>query len=188
LGGIRIDKIRTAHIANMITKRLTAGVAKRTAKLDIIVLRNVLKQARDVDELIKDLPIPPGLNRKLKSIAPTRVLFTPEELERLCKAALAKRDDGKPVTKNGVQFCDYVRVMAYSGARRNEAFALRWTDVDFENEQLNIERQSSLNGKDDTTKNAEPRTVDFTPALKKQLQEMDSRRAPDSQWLFPSPL
>ena len=188
MGGIRLDKIRPAHVAGMMNKRLAAGMSKRTAKLDIIVLRNVLKQARDVAEHIQELPVPPGLNRKLKSITPKRALFTPDELEKLCAAAMAKNEDGTPVTKNGLQFCDYVRLMAYSGARRNEALALRWADVDFQGEKLTIERQSGgEDGADETTKNADGRTVDFNGALKKHLLEMKSRRAPDSQWLFPSP-
>jgi integrase len=100
---------------------------------------------------------------------------------------MAKKPDGTPVTKNGQQFCDYVRLMAYSGARRNEALALRWSDVDFDQDKLTIERQAADNEQDDTTKNKTSRTVDFTPALKKHLQDMQTRRAPDSQWLFPSP-
>jgi integrase len=188
LGGIRLDKIRPAHVAAMMNKRLASGMSKRTAKLDVIALRNVLKQARDVDELIQDLPVPPGLNRKLKSTTPKRELFTPAELEKLCAAAMAKKEDKTPVTKNGVQFCDYVRLMAYSGARRNEALALRWADVDFQGGKLTIERQAGgEDGKDETTKNADGRTVDFNSALKKHLLEMKTRRAPDSQWLFPSP-
>src|ERR1017187_3787111 len=188
LGGIRLDKIRPAHVASMMNKRLAAGMSKRTAKLDIIALRNVLKQARDVDEFIQELPVPPGLNRKLKSITPKRELFTPSELERLCAAAMAKKEDGTPVTKNGQQFCDYVRLMAYCGARRNETLALRWSDVDFQGEKLTIERQAGgEDGKDETTKNADARTVDFNAALKNHLLEMETRRAPDSQWLFPSP-
>jgi integrase len=188
LGGIRLDKIRPVHVASFMNKRLAAGVGKRTAKLDIIILRNVLKQARDVEEHIQDLPVPPGLNRKLKTITPKRELFTPVELEKLCAAAMAKKEDGSPVTKNGLQFCDYVRLMAYCGARRNEALALRWADVDFQGEKLTIERQAGgEDGKDETTKNADGRTVDFNGALKKQLLEMKERRAPDSQWLFPSP-
>ena len=188
LGGIRLDKIRPLHVASMMTKRLTAGMSKRTVKLDIIILRNVLKQARDVDELIHELPVPPGINLKLKSETPRRELFTPEELEQLCAAAMAKEDDGTPVTKNGQQFCDYVRLMAYSGARRNEALALRWADVEFQGEKLTIERQAGgANGTDETTKNNKARTVDFTPALKKHLLAMKARRDPESQWLFPSP-
>jgi len=188
LAGIRLDKIRPFHVAGFMTNRIEAGVGKRTAKLDIIILRNVLKHARDVAGFIRELPIPPGLNRKLKSEAPRRELFTPAELEQLCAAAMAKKEDGAPVTKNGQQFCDYVRLMAYSGARRNEALALRWADVDFAGEKLTIERQAGGEAsKDETTKNATSRTVDFNTALKKHLLEMRTRRAPDSQWLFPSP-
>ena len=188
LGGIRLDKLRPTMVASFLNRRLAAGVDKRTAHLDIIILRNVLKQARDVDQLVHDLPIPPGLNIKLKTVAPKRELLTTDELEALCAAALANQADGTPVTKNGVQFCDYVRLMAYSGARRNEALALRWADVDFSGEKLTIERQAGgPDGKDQPTKNGQSRPVDFTPALKKLLLEMKSRRAPDSQWLFPSP-
>lgn len=188
LGSIRLDKIRPAHVAGMTNKRLAAGISKRTAKLDIIVLRNVLKHARDVEEHIQELPIPPGLNRSLKSVAPKRELFTPEELEKLCAAAMSKNEDGSPVTKNGQEFCDYVRLMAYCGARRNEALALRWADVDEQGEKLTIERQAGgEDGTDETTKNGMGRTVDFNAALKKHLLEMKTRRAPDSDWLFPSP-
>jgi len=188
LGGIRLDKIRPVHVASFMNKRLATGLNKRTAKIDIIILRNILKQARDVDEIIVDLPVPPGLNRKLKTVTPKRELFTPDELARLCAAALAKKEGGAPVTKNGQEFCDYLRLMAYSGARRNEALALRWADVDFQGEKLTIERQAGgEDGNDVTTKNATARTVDFTDALKKHLLEMRERRAPDSQWLFPSP-
>jgi integrase len=70
--------------------------------------------------------------------------------------------------------------MAYCGARRNETLALRWADVDFKREQLTI-------GADGNTKNSTARTLDFNPTLKKHLLDMKSRRAPDSQWLFPSP-
>jgi len=180
LGGIRLDKIRPAHVASFMQKRLAGKKSKRTVKLDIIALRNVLKQARDVDEHITDLPVPPGINRQLKSTSPTRELFTPEELETLCKVAMDTKPDGIPVTKNGQQFTDYMRLMAYCGARRNETLALRWADVDFKRELIII-------GADGNTKNSTSRTVDFNGALKKHLLEMKSRRAPDSQWLFPSP-
>jgi integrase len=42
-------------------------------------------------------------------------------------------------------------------------------------------------GADADTKNREARTVDFNQALHTHLREMEQRRAPDSQWLFPSP-
>jgi integrase len=113
-----------------------------------------------------------------------RPLFGPAELEKLCAAAFEtrKNDAGEcvEVTKNGQEFVDYVKLLAYSGARRNEALALRWADVDFEREQLTI-------GASGDTKNRTARVVDFNSKLRGHLREMKRRKAPDSDWLFPSP-
>ena len=87
-------------------------------------------------------------------------------------------EDGSAVTKNGQQFADYVRLLAYSGARRNEALRVRWQDVDFDNEQLHV-------GSDGDTKNSETRSVDFNAKLKAHLQSMHKRSRQVSQWLFP---
>src|SRR2546430_4937110 len=51
LGGLRLDKIKPVHVSAFMRKRLPAGVCKRTAKLDIIALRNVLKRARDIGDV-----------------------------------------------------------------------------------------------------------------------------------------
>ena len=75
---------------------------------------------------------------------------------------------------------DYLRLMAYTGARRDEALRLRWADVDFERGLLTV-------GADGLAKNHDARAVDLHPKLEAHLREMHARRAPDSQWLFPSP-
>jgi integrase len=134
-------------------------------------LRNVLRRAID-DEWIKILPTQ-NLHR-LKSATPKRELFTADDLEALCNSALAKMQDNSLVTKNGQQFCDYVRLLAYSGAREQEALALRWSDVDFDREQLTI-------GATGDTKNQTSRVMDFNPKLKAHLADMLKRRVPDSQ-------
>ena len=121
LGGLRLDKIKPVHVSAFMRKRLLAGVCKRTVKLDIIALRNVLKRARDIDQHIRALPIPPGLNRELKSATPKRPLFTHEALEKLCAAAFdTKRNKDKeevPVTKNAT------RIRAYAGGKTGR----RWS-------------------------------------------------------------
>jgi integrase len=122
--------------------------------------------------------------RPLKFSTPKRPLFTSADIDRVCHAAFQKRTEANgeqvPVTKNAQEFTDYIRLMAYSGARMREALALRWVDVDFGREQLTI-------GASGDTKNGTARVVDFNPKLKAHLLEMQERRAPDSQWLFPSP-
>jgi len=177
IGQLRLDQIKPAHINSFITKRLKAGLKARTCNLDVISLRCCLKQARQ-DGWIQRLPME-GL-KPLKTSTPRRPFFSTTDIERIGQAALECGEDGSPVTKNGQQFADYLRLLAYSGARRNEALRLRWTDVDFDRDQLHI-------GSDGDTKNSETRTVDFNAKLKTHLQSMHKRSRKVSKWLFPSP-
>jgi integrase len=181
IGQLRIDQIKRVHVNRFIESRLKQQVSPRTINLDIIALRVMLKGALE-DGLIQRLPTE-GL-RPLKITTRKRPLFTSQDLEKICEAATGERKgkDGKPmaVTENAEQFVDYIKFLAYSGARRNEALAIRWPDVDFKQEQLTI-------GAEGGTKNRSARVVDFNPKLKGHLQDMQKRKAPDTLWLFPSP-
>jgi integrase len=188
IGQLRLDQIKRVHVNRFIEKRLKeldrAGnpkVCARTINLDVIGLRVVLKRALS-EGLIQRLPTE-GL-RPLKTSTPKRALFATADLDRLCSAAFETKQDkagqSAPVTENARQFVDYVKLMAYCGARRNETLALRWQDVDFERGQVTI-------GATGDTKNGSARVVDFNPKLRAHLEDMASRLAPDSQWLFPSP-
>jgi integrase len=52
--------------------------------------------------------------------------------------------------------------------------------VDWKGQQLTI-------GSDGLAKNHKARCVDFNPALEAHLKAMEKRRAPDTEWMFPSP-
>jgi len=179
LGHLRIDKITTPMITAFLEKRLRGGafggrklkpVSQRTANLDLMTLRNVLKAAVD-DGYLRDLP-------KMKMLeeppTPKRQLLMPSEFDRLIAAV---QSDCK---KNGEQLADYLRFLALSGAREQEALRIKWSDVDFERERVTI-------GADQLSKNWESRTVEFNPQLGALLGEMRRRCAPDCAWLFPSP-
>jgi len=170
IGNVRLDKITKPMIAGFVKGRLEAGATPRTANLDVIVLRNVLKQAQE-EGLIRRLPME-GLKPR-KVTTPVRQLLTPDQFQKLCEAA-------ENCGKNGRQLADYVRLLAYSGARRDEALALRWEHVDFQKRQLRI-------GADGLSKNSTERYVDFNAELETHLKEMEIQRVPDSDWLFPSP-
>lgn len=132
IGQLRIDQIKRVHVNHFIESRLKEQVSPRTINLDVIALRVVLKRALE-DGLIQRPPTE-GL-RPLKFTTRKRRLFTSEDLERICTAATGQRknESGKlmPVTENAEQFVDYVKFLAFSGARRNEALVVRWPDVDF---------------------------------------------------------
>ncbi|MBA2435103.1 MAG: tyrosine-type recombinase/integrase [Chthoniobacterales bacterium] len=178
LGRVRVDRIITPLIVAFLERRLAGGtfvgkylppVTARTANLDLIVLRNVLNAALDDGHFLA-LPRMKAFEEKP---TPKRPLLTPTEFERLLESA-------KNCSKNGEQFHDYLRFLAFSGAREAEALRIRWADVDVEDERVTI-------GADGLAKNGEARTIEFNAHLGALLREMDARRAPDCAWLFPSP-
>ena len=171
LGHVRLDKITRPMITSVVKSRLAAGIKPRTVNIDVIVLRNVLNEAKE-DGLIVGLPTDGIKPKKVKT--PVRPLLTPAQFNDLCKAA-------SECGKNHVQVLDYLRLLAYSGARRDEALAVKWGgDVNFERKFLRI-------GADGSAKNSKARYVDFNPELEAHLKDMVVRRVPDSDWLFPSP-
>jgi integrase len=179
LGHVRVDRITTPTISAFVDKRLKGGAfgrrtlaaaSERTVNLDLMVLRNVLKAAID-DGFLRDLP---RLKLLEQPPSPKRQLLLPAEFDKLLTVA------GTACRKNGAQLVDYLRFLAFSGTREQEALRVRWADVDFKNERVTI-------GSDGLSKNWESRTVEFNSQLGELLANMYKRRAPDSSWLFPSP-
>jgi integrase len=170
IGHLDLDKIRPQHINAHLQKLRAAGRANRTCNLALVCLRNALRVAR-IDGLIKALPTEGIPWRRTEKRA--RCLFTREQIDRFCNAALI-------TSKNGQQFADYVRLLSLCGSREKETLGTRWADVDFDRKLLTI-------GAEGDTKNRECRRVDMNPDLEAHLRSMWERRAPDSQWLLPSP-
>ena len=172
LGHVRIDRITRALVNSYIAKRQGLGLAGRTVNLEVICFRNVMKRAID-DKWITALPT--QNLRPLKWTAKRRSLLPTADLQRLCEVALKDK-----TFKNGREFVDYVKLMAACGTRRSETLRLKWADVDWVQKQLIV-------GSDGLSKNRKARIVDFNPELETHLKAMATRRAQDSQWLFPSP-
>jgi integrase len=170
LGGIRLDKITPTMIHSYREKRLASGRTARTANLDVVQFRNVLRHAV-AEGHIERLPETKQLKQKP---APRRPLLTGEQFAALLAAC---RPD---VTKNASLFRLYLRFLALTGSREKEALAVRWQDVDLSREVVTI-------GAEGIAKNHKTRDVDFSPELKSLLAEMFAARPPDSSWLFPSP-
>ena len=170
LGHVRLDKITKPMITGYVKERLESGLKPRTVNIDVIILRNVLKEARE-EGLLSALPTE-GIKPK-KVSTPHRPLLSPAQFQSLCDAA-AK------CGKNGQQLLDYLRFLAFTGARRDEALTIAWENVDFDKALLCI-------GSDGLSKNSKARYIDLNPNLEGHLRDMWTRRAPDSQWVFPSP-
>ena len=170
LGGIRLDKLTAPMIHAYREQRLAQGRAARTANLETVILRNVLKLARERG-LIERLPEVRQLKQKP---APRRPLMTKPQFKTLLATTTTD------TTKNAALFRLYLRFLALTGSREVEALAVRWQDVDFKRAVLAI-------GSVGVAKNHKARDVDFSPELRALLEEMEAARPPDSSWLFPSP-
>ncbi|HEY5706325.1 MAG TPA: site-specific integrase [Terrimicrobiaceae bacterium] len=198
LGAARVDRITTAMIAAFVEKRLKGATlggkeykpaSARTVNLDLIALRNCLKAAIDSGHL-RELPRFP----RVKQLPPERrPLLTPIEFNRLLETCLACRADQEPITKNGQQLQDFLRFLAYTGAREQEALCLKWIHVDIAGKRLFIGADEQFVatamtvGEGGSTKNRGSRCLDFNPQLEQLMRETHSRRTPDSSWVFPSP-
>jgi integrase len=170
LGPIPINRISTAQVIGFRTERLSRGLSGRTANLAVTVLNNLLNHARDL-ELIQSLPTE-GM-KPIRWKHKKRPLFTVDDINRLCTAAIG-------AGRNGQMLSDYLRLMACCGSRRDETLRLRWSDVDWQRQQLWV-------GADGLAKNHEARVVDFNSALGAHLEAMHNRREQDSVYLFPAP-
>ncbi len=161
----------------------------RTVALDLVALRNVLCAAEDARHL-KELPRFP----KVGKVAPLRrPLISPAQLDTWLAGCRGKKEVGSPVTKNGEQRRDYLRYLAFSGAREQGTLRVRWAHVDFERARVFIGAPDDFDaaaftiGESDTSKSSGSRVVDFNPRLESLLREMHPRRAPDSSFVFSSP-
>lgn len=185
IGHLRLDKIRASNIFAVLNA-LRANRSARTCNLALVVLRNVLKAAKR-DNYVKTLPTEEIGWQKVEKKA--HRLFTFAEIESICDAAakplyltggLALGSETGIPLKNAVQFSDYIKFLTLTGAREQEALSVRWSDVDLDRKLVTI-------GAEGQSKNREARRVDFNAKLEAHLRDMKERRAPDSQWVFPSP-
>lgn len=186
LGHLRLNQIKRVHIDGFIAKRQAENKSARTVNLEVTVFRNVMKRAVD-QRLLTQLPT--ENLRPLKSKPHKRQLVLREQIDQLLAVCLQPRFYQSRVARagetgqklaNAQEFSDYLRLLCFSGARKTEATRLKWSDVDEKNQQLTI-------GSDGEVKNRKWRVVDFNPELEKLLKEMKTRKAPDSEWMFPSP-
>lgn len=171
LGHLRLNKIRPHHINRVLTDLSEEEYSGRSINLYLIAFRGLIKAAARDGHIKPPLPYE-GLQWQ-RVDQKSRQLYTPAEIEQFCELALQ-------ATGNGRQFVDYIRFMQYSGARRSEALRVKWQHVDLNRGTLTV-------GAEGDSKNRQPRVQDLNPNLEAHLRDMETRKQPDSEWLFPSP-
>jgi integrase len=175
LGSIKLTEITRQHINDYVLKRKKQGVGNRTVNVDVLVLSNCLKFAKEEDGLLP-FKLPTEGWKALDYKAPKRPLFTRAQFEHLCAVAVEKNPDGTPKYLNGEMLADAIRFMLFCGARVSSALATKWSDVNWERRQVHLRK---------TKYSKNNINVDFNADLEAHLKDMYSRRLPDRDYLFP---
>jgi integrase len=117
LGNIKLQDIRAFHIQALFNDMADVKkLSNRTIQHTGAVLRMALRDAVEIDNLIT---INPATRIKLPQvITKTPAPYSREELNRLLKVA------------QGHRLYFFFRLAAYTGARRSELCALKWSDFD----------------------------------------------------------
>jgi integrase len=125
VGRYRLTRLAPEHVQSCYSALLQGGLSKRSVEQVHTVLHNALRQAvrwglvvRNVTEAV-NVPRPERREMRTLSHAEVQQLFADTADDRLHALWV---------------------LLTTSGLRIGEALALRWTDLDFENNRLNVQR------------------------------------------------
>jgi integrase len=152
LGNVKLSKLTAEHLDRLYNELSTIGMKPTTIRKHHNLMSGALSQAvkwRLVSYNEAKLATPPRDSR-------AEVIDVPSPAEVLAMVAAADSlDDPTQAT--------VVYLLAHTGARRGEVCALRWTDVDFDNDALTIARsldvQPGQHWTEKDTKNHQVRVV-----------------------------
>jgi integrase len=169
LGDTPLNLLRTQQIQQFINQQLGSKLSKRTVIMTYLTLKQALKYAVEK----KYIPCSPMDSiRKPKDEKPEMKVLTVENVNQLLTEAKK--------TEYYALFFTY----EFTGARRGELLACRWSDIDLKLKQLSINRQlvdhnNVLTFKSPKTKNG-CRQIDLTPMncviLTAHLAEQEKKR------------
>jgi integrase len=80
----------------------------------------------------------------------------------------------------------FITTLFNTGIRTGEALALKWSDIDYEHNQITIQRSIRKGVIKHTTKTGIDRKIDLNKPLKKLLANYQATQEPASVWLFPN--
>jgi integrase len=174
LGDMRIRDLRRIHVKTLLQEKREQELSKNTVRLIRSCLSVILAEAKE-DELIDDnaAAVPTrrrgqkGGNGTVSAAERQKALrpFSEAELNHLLDRAERHDPDYFPI----------ILLLARTGARPGEAAALMWSDFDFTNRKILIERACSA-GTIGTTKTDGVRIVDMSSELRAALTALYKKR------------
>ena len=173
---IKINRVTTAKVEKWITARHNEGMNIATIKKILVTLGQIMAYAVRhgyVDyNPARDAERPRGNGESEES--KIRVL-TPAEINSFLEA------------EKDMKYRTLFMLALFSGARQGELLGLKWSDVDWENNQIHIQRTFNNQRWYSTKTDASNRKIDLGPAMMKELKEWKLACPPnDLDLIFPN--
>lgn len=125
LGNIRVQKLSTRNIQEMVNAMVGNGLSPRTVKYVMTNLHQILEFAVSNDYIVKNPAKYVVLPRQSKYKAS---IYTVDELKTMLKYA------------QGTKLETPLIIESFTGLRKGELLALRWQDVNFEKNTITVEQ------------------------------------------------
>ena len=189
LGRTKLRDLHRSQIKAFLAEKRRQGRAKNTVRLMRAALSAMLSDAAD-DDIIDGNP---ALQLGRRKASRADKLSAAERIQKVRPMSWEQRDAFLEAARIDRRYGTLFLVLAKSGVRPGEAFALTPGDLDLRAGTMRVERAWSL-GRVKPTKTAEERVVDLTPDAVRALQhhlvwlkENGLRSGHgESEWLFPN--
>jgi integrase len=158
---LRLEDVTEETVEGFRDALVEEGLSDRTVNKYLTVLHGVFVWARRRYKLPAN-PVA-GVERRPNAKRGNIDVFSREEVLALVRAAASEQDGTIYLTA------------AFTGLRLGELLALRWRDVDFANSAVHV-RQSFTNGRVDTPKSGQERTVPMADEVAKALAKLGKRK------------
>lgn len=189
-GALKAGALKPFHLTNAYNDwtengRQARQVSGRTVRHVHELLRNILRWGvrkelltRNVAAFIEDDDLP-------KAVKPKPVALTEIELRRLLNEAKrpTSRSKKRGYLSSQPWFYPAVAFAAYTGARRGEVLALRWSDVNLELRSVTIARSITERMEFKSTKNDKARTISMPERLCAILKTHGAEQAKEKLFL-----
>jgi integrase len=181
-GSHDLRELREPDLLDFVRVKLNAGLAPKTIRNALSVLRRVLtllqrdglvtlNPAGRIGELMR------RVDRRVVTEASGVDSWSPEEVSTLLQVA----EEHEP------RFYPALATLFYTGIRRGELLGLKWEDVDFERRRVHV-RRAYVKGSITTPKSGRGRYVAMAPALASLLVDVLATRRREALGLgWPEP-
>ncbi len=188
LGHIKLNELNSSHIQQFLEQienapklnrkkeQTTEKLSPATVKRILSVLQAILKQALK-QSLIQYSPASAERLTLPKAQKPKIEIFSKQEAAKMLEC----------LEKEPLQFQTLIQLAIYTGARRGELVALKFSDIDFENRKITIERAAyKLKGEPVKTKppkDYETRTITINDSCAELLKLLKAEKIEQAQRL-----